>query len=87
MTPLPPSDAEILERLTAIVASILDLDDLQLTAATVAADVPGWDSLAHLQIVAAVERDFRIRFRTGEIAGVADVGALIGRIRDRLRAG
>jgi acyl carrier protein len=87
MPPPPPSDAEILERLTDIVARILDLDDLQLTPATVAADVPGWDSLAHVQIVVAVERAFRIRFRTGEVAGLANLDAFLGRIRERLRAG
>jgi acyl carrier protein len=86
MPPPPLSDAEILERLTDLVAGILELDDLQLTPATVAADVPGWDSIAHVQIVVAVERAFGIRFRTGEITGLVDVGALLGRIRDRLHA-
>ena len=74
---------EILERLGDIVAETVGLDRLVLTAATTAADVDGWDSLAHVQIIVAVERAFSVQFRTGEIAAIGNVGELVARIAAR----
>jgi acyl carrier protein len=71
---------QILDRVTAVVADTLGLDELALTPETTAADVEGWDSLAHVQIIVAVEREFGVRFRTGEIATIKDVGDLVARV-------
>jgi len=38
-----------------------------------------------VQIMVGLEREFGIRFRTGEMAGVANVGELVGRVAERLR--
>jgi acyl carrier protein len=66
------------------VADILGLDGLRLEPSMTAADVPGWDSLAHVQIVVAVENDFNIRLRTGEIAAIQTVGELVARVASHL---
>lgn len=75
---------EILERVRGIVADSLDLEDLVLEPRTTAADVPGWDSLANVQIIIAVEKAFGVRFRTGEIATIGNVGELVARVASRL---
>ena len=73
----------ILERVSSIVADTLGLDHLALSPSMTAADVEGWDSLANVQIIVAIERAFAIRFRTGEIATIKDVGELVSRIAQR----
>jgi acyl carrier protein len=75
---------QILERVSQIVGGTLDVEDLSLTPSMTAEDVPGWDSLAHVQIMVAIEQAFRIRFRTGEIAAIANVGDLVKRVEMRL---
>jgi acyl carrier protein len=75
---------DVLRQLTRLVADALDLPDLVLTAQMSAKDVPGWDSLAHVQIIVAVERSFGIRLRTGEIAGLASIGELVERIAAKI---
>lgn len=75
---------EILDGLNAIVGDVLALDNLSLDPSMTAGDVPGWDSLTHVQIIVAVEQAFGIKFRTGEMAGIADVGELVSRIAKRL---
>ncbi len=77
---------EIRERVAAIVADTLGLEDVMLEDGTTAADVEGWDSLANVQIIVAVERTFGIRFRTGEIAAIKNVGELLARIGGRINA-
>jgi acyl carrier protein len=78
------TEAQILERVGEIVADTLGLDTVVLSAATTAAEVDGWDSLANVQIIVAIEKRFRIRFRTGEIAAIRNVGELVARIASRV---
>ena len=79
------TNEEILRRITSVVAEVVEIDDLRLEATTQASDVEGWDSLAMVQIMVGLEREFGIRFRTGEMAGMANVGELVGRVAERLR--
>ena len=81
------NDDQILERLAGIVRDVLNLNVVTLRPSTTAADVEGWDSLAHVQIMVAIEQTFGTRFRTGEIAGVSNIGELVQRIRVKLPAG
>ena len=80
------TEAEILDRLNGVVSDTLDLDTLSLQPSMTAADVEGWDSLAHVQIIVAIERSFGIRLRVGEMSSIANVGELVSRIASRVNA-
>ena len=54
----------------------LNLDDWELDDATVAAEVPGWDSLSHINVVLAVEKHFGVRFKSVEVLRLKSVGDL-----------
>jgi acyl carrier protein len=43
-----------------------------------AADVPLWDSLAHINLIIAVESEFRIKFATAEISKLKEPGQDVG---------
>jgi acyl carrier protein len=75
---------KILEQVAEIVADTVGLETLLLAPTTTAADVEGWDSLANVQIFVAIEKRFGIRFRTGEIAAIKNVGELVARIEGRI---
>ena len=64
-------------RATEVFREILDDEDLEIKAETTAADVEGWDSLAHIQLMVALEEVFGIRISTGEMANLESVGQLI----------
>lgn len=68
---------EILAKVTEIVQDQLDLDALELTADSIAADVEGWDSLAHVRIMIALEQAFGVRFTTNQITSTENVGQLL----------
>ena len=76
--------AEILARLSEIADEHFDLPGLALNRESTAGDVPGWDSLAHIQFLMQVERAFKIRFKSTEVSGFANVGQLADRIQSRL---
>lgn len=53
---------------------------------TVAEDVTGWDSVAHVTLMVEVEEKFGLRFEPEEITGFANVQELIAMIAEKLAA-
>jgi acyl carrier protein len=80
--------AEILGKIQAIASSILGLPDLNLKEESTARDVPGWDSLTHVQIIIGVEQAFGIRMNATEVAQLENAGSLVDVVQQHLgRAG
>jgi len=75
---------QILEKLTAIIRDALDDQDLKLTLETSAANVPAWDSLAHINIVVSTEMAFGIKFKTAELEQLRNVGEFVSLINQKL---
>ena len=63
-------------RLTNIFRTLFDSPDLQLRDELTARDVPAWDSLNHVNLMMYVEEEFRVRFTTGEVSSMQNVGDL-----------
>jgi len=76
--------AEIWQIVTSVFRDTLDRDDLVLTPGLTAKDVEGWDSLNHILLVVAVEQKFGIKFNTGEIDGLDNVGQFIDLIASKM---
>lgn len=75
---------EILARVEDIFREELEQSDLVLTDETTAEDVEGWDSLSHVQLVAAMEEAFGIEFKSREILSWENVGDLIDSIQKKV---
>lgn len=73
-------------RLQQVFRDVLADDDLVLERHTTAADVPGWDSLAHINLMFAVEQEFGITFRDDQLTSFRDVGELEDFVRAHGRA-
>jgi len=76
-------DEAILRRLEDVVRDQLDDETIALTRATRADEVEGWDSLAHVRIMIAVEEEFGVRFQTSEITSLKNVGGLVELVKAR----
>lgn len=66
---------EVMIKIKEILNDLFD-DEFDVTENTVADDVDGWDSLAHLQVISAMESEFNIHFTLGEINNFANVGEM-----------
>ena len=75
---------EILAKLQDIYRDILDNDEIILEGETTADDIEEWDSLAHVQIVNEVEKQFGIKFTSYEITSWIDVADLVDCIDSKL---
>jgi acyl carrier protein len=56
----------ISERLKRTILKTLDLQDWDISDETFAYEIPGWDSLTHVAVLVAVEKEFGIRFHSTE---------------------
>lgn len=72
-------------QLCEIVRDVVGDEDLVLAEATTAGDVEGWDSLAHINIMVAVESQYGVSFTSDELGGFRDLGTLQHFLRQRVR--
>jgi len=77
------NSAEIYDRLNEVFRDVFDDDDITVNAATTAKDIEDWDSLEHIRLIAAVEREFGMRFRMGEVSGMKNVGEMAKIVGER----
>ena len=51
-------------------------ESLELAPEMTADDIPGWDSIAHIHLIFAVEEEFGIKLSTQDLESLDDIGAL-----------
>jgi acyl carrier protein len=75
----------ITEELKRVLLAALKLEDWDITADTRASDVPGWDSLNHVNVIMAVERHFQVRFKGAQVLKMKNIGDLQRLVDAKLR--
>ena len=78
------SDAEILEKLTAIFRDVLDDDGIVLTETTTADDLEEWDSLNQIKIILQCERVFDRSLNSRKITMLENVGQMVAYLRTEI---
>ena len=68
---------EVFSGVQEIFRDIFDDTDLIINNLTNSEDIEDWDSLNHINLVSAIEKEFKIRFALGELIEIKDVGAMI----------
>ena len=76
---------EIYERLNEVFRDVFDDEDIVVKADTTADDIEDWDSLEHITLISAVEREFKMKFKMGEISGMKNVGEMASIIAARAK--
>lgn len=67
---------KVYEKLNGVFQDIFDDDTITVSDATTADDIEGWDSLEHINLIAAVEQEFGIKFNMGQIVSMKNVGEM-----------
>jgi len=78
------TDQDILDVCSRILRAILSDDSIVLTMDTGRDDVTGWDSLAYVNFIAAVETELPVKFRLADVESFENVGAIVRRIKELL---
>ena len=67
-----------IEQMQIVFRDVFNDDDIVLRDSMTADDIDGWDSLAHINLIIALEKYFKIKFATAEISGLKADGQNIG---------
>lgn len=67
---------EIFETLNEIFQDVFDDESIEVNEDTTADDIDGWDSLEHINLIAAVEMEFGIKFNMGQVVTMKNVGEM-----------
>ena len=79
------NEKQIYERLNEVFRDVFDDDDITVNASTTADDIDDWDSIEHITLIGAVEDEFGVKFRMGEVSGMKNVGEMINIIAQRAK--
>ncbi len=79
------SQQEIFSRLNNIFRKVFDDPSIVVTPKTTAKDIEDWDSLEHITLIGAVEREFKMKFTMKEVSSMKNVGEMAQLIAARAK--
>jgi acyl carrier protein len=79
-------EREVYRRLTTIFHDVFDDESLVLRPDTSAANVEGWDSLNHINLILAAESAFQVKFTSSDLESIQSVGDLVAAIQQKVLA-
>lgn len=68
---------EVYAKLLPVFRDVFDDRSVKISDSTTSKDIIGWDSLAHIQLVAAVQDEFGVEFAVEDAANLKNVGELV----------
>lgn len=70
------------KEIIALIARILEVEIDEVETDTTIGDLPEWDSLHHLQIIAELQTAYNIKFSQEDLAELEDVSDLIALVEE-----
>ena len=68
---------EAYKRLTAVFREVFDDESITLRDETTAADIEDWDSFEHINLISAVEDEFKFKIPMGKVITMKNVGEMV----------
>lgn len=70
------SREEVFNRLNEVFRDVFDDETIAVIDTTTSEDVEDWDSLEHINLIAAVEQEFGMKFSMGQVVTMKNVGEM-----------
>ncbi|MGK4199267.1 acyl carrier protein [Fusobacterium sp. HC1336] len=77
---------EIKERLQEIFRDVFDDEELEIREDMSAKDIEDWDSLAQINLIIAIEKEFEVKFNLEEVSKLKNIGEMLELINLKLEA-
>ena len=76
---------EVINGVQDIFRDIFDENELIISDTTSSDEIEDWDSLNHINLVSAIEKEFKIKFSLGELMTLKDVRAMVDLMLEKLK--
>ncbi len=70
------SREEVFAALNEVFQDVFDDTSITVKDETTSEDIDGWDSLEHINLIAAVEQEFGMKFSMGQVVTMKNVGEM-----------
>lgn len=77
---------DIYMRLNNVFKEVFDDDSINVVAETNSNDIEDWDSLEHINLIVAVEQEFKIKFNMKEVTAMNNVGDMVNIILSKINS-
>ena len=77
-------DQPVYQLLTQTFREVFDDPNIVLLPSTTAADIDGWDSVGHVNLVLALEARLGVKFTISEVESLHNVGEMAGLVEYKL---
>ena len=67
---------QIFKKLDVVFRDVFDDDSICVAESTTSEDIEDWDSLEHINLIAAVEQEFGVKFNMGQVVTMKNVGEM-----------
>ena len=68
---------EVYETLNGMFQDVFDDESIEVHDETTSDDIEDWDSLEHINLIAAVEQEFGVKFNMGQVVSMKNVGEMV----------
>lgn len=78
------SREEIYKTLNEVFRDVFDDESIEVNDDTTSDDIDDWDSLEHINLIAAIEQEFDMKFNMGQIVTMKNVGEMVDIIEESI---
>jgi acyl carrier protein len=75
---------EVFAKLNEVFQDVFDDESITVEDKTTTDDIEDWDSLEHINLIVALEKEFGMKFTMGEVTGMKNVGEAADIILSRI---
>ena len=68
---------EVYKTLNGVFQDVFDDESSEVNDETTSDDIEDWDSLEHINLIAAVEQEFGVKFNMGQVVSMKNVGEMV----------
>ena len=68
---------EVYATLNEVFQDVFDDESIEVNDETTSDDIEDWDSLEHINLIAAVEQEFGMKFIMGQVVTMKNVGEMV----------
>ncbi len=68
---------EVYVTLNEVFRDVFDDESIEVNDETTSDDIEDWDSLEHINLIAAVEQEFGMKFNMGQVVTMKNVGEMV----------